>query len=949
MEKLAMTRKARRGAGGVAGLFALVLALLCLPGPAWAGYDDSSGHNVPTGWGSAQNVRVYSDATDDAIYFDGSKNRTRYRWVGSSTRSDGDLAFCLNPALWGATNTEDSKVTSLVSKMRRLSASDFATKAQYEAFCAALYYGCGGPGYSSLGKNWYPSADYKGGSLSYKERFAATHVLLGHYFNGCSKAKTFDAATGQSQSNHDPADEYWDWFKKHFINASTAKSKTAAQFGKKAYGYFTDADMLAHGGWTVAEWEQHVWLVNVGLKSDGTKRNNYGNYQMLVFAESKPSNSITASVAKKSADTGTSGGNALYSLAGAQYAVYSDAALKDKVGTITTDAKGAGSLTLKKLEATTYYAKETKASPGFLPDSQTHAIAMKLGAAPAYGKASAYTGSFSSSEPPAHLAVHAEKRDAAAGTALAGAKFTLKWYAGDYGSISALPAKAGKTVTLTSGADGKTGSADLPLGTYTIQETAAPAGYRLDSTVYLGKISYDASASSGAKAVAVAPAAFKSLGVGGGVLVKMPDEPKLFGISVEKRDATTEDGAPPEGMSLAGAEFAVENASGGTVVVGGRSYAKGAVVATVKTRHEDGRYVASTGKVLPAGTYTVRETVAPAGYALDRDWAQDVTVGGSDEDGHVYQVSCEDAELSGEVALRARKTLLDADGAGKLAVQEGQFAFELLDEAGNRVSTAACGADGLAEFPAIGLAWTDVGKTFHYRIRELSAAEAGIAQEGYALDFRDIAYDGETVDVAVTVEAGEAALECEAAYSRGGDAAAFTNTRKLPYEVTAAKAFEDGELAGGDFSFILRDAAGAEVARAENAADGSISFGRMQWSDAREGDELAFTIEEERAFKPYVEFDGGKVEVRVKAVREDGMLAARVSYAKVDGETGESTAVADGEAATFVNRQVKVELPLTGGDGPGAAAFVAPAGAVAAAVLAGIWLLRRRRAGGAWG
>ena len=56
-------------------------------------------------------------------------------------------------------------------------------------------------------------------------------------------------------------------------------------------------------------------------------------------------------------------GNACYSLADAEYGVYKDAACKNRVATLKTDASG--NTNPIKVPIGTYYVKETKASTGY--------------------------------------------------------------------------------------------------------------------------------------------------------------------------------------------------------------------------------------------------------------------------------------------------------------------------------------------------------------------------------------------------------------------------------------------------------------------------------------------------------------------------------------------------------------------------------------------------------
>ena len=84
-------------------------------------------------------------------------------------------------------------------------------------------------------------------------------------------------------------------------------------------------------------------------------------------------------LSKRSSNPGISGATGAYSLAGAVYGVYLDAGCTVSVGTITTDAKGNGTLaavngTSYLIANNTYYVKELAAPAGFLLDPEVHAV-----------------------------------------------------------------------------------------------------------------------------------------------------------------------------------------------------------------------------------------------------------------------------------------------------------------------------------------------------------------------------------------------------------------------------------------------------------------------------------------------------------------------------------------------------------------------------------------------
>ncbi|MBE5997605.1 MAG: hypothetical protein E7240_09735 [Lachnospiraceae bacterium] len=213
---------------------------------------------------------------------------------------------------------------------------------------------------------------------------------------------------------------------------------------------------------------------------------------------------------KTSADSSVSGGNACYSLSGAVYQVYTDSACTKKAVTtgganasVTTDAAGkSGSV---ELAPGTYYVKETKAPAGFGVNSGVSKVTVS---------GSAAEQEISVQDAPVFDAgglvirkIDAETGQSApaSGRDLAGAEYTVRFYAGIYtkDNLPSSPAKTwvirsvktssgGKTVYEASLSDACRVSGDaffksggkviLPLGTITVQETKEPKGYfRSDS------------------------------------------------------------------------------------------------------------------------------------------------------------------------------------------------------------------------------------------------------------------------------------------------------------------------------------------------------------------------------------------------------------------------------------------------------------------------------------
>lgn len=231
---------------------------------------------------------------------------------------------------------------------------------------------------------------------------------------------------------------------------------------------------------------------------------------------------IKIQLQKTSANPELTKGNSCYSLAGAEYSIYTNKSCsKDSYfGFIRTDANGFGvygdGLDSKgkhvgsDVTNRTYYAKETKAPKGYKLDTTVYTF--KDSGKKTVDGTVIY--SFTCKDVPTNdpVGVVLQKQDAKTGqatTRLAGAEFTLKFYAGTYkteAELKGVPAtrswviktnEKGRAILdkdfLVSGDDFYYSSSEnkmpcLPLGTVTIQETKAPENYELNPNLYIGQI-----------------------------------------------------------------------------------------------------------------------------------------------------------------------------------------------------------------------------------------------------------------------------------------------------------------------------------------------------------------------------------------------------------------------------------------------------------------------------
>ena len=332
----------------------------------------------------------------------------------------------------------------------------------------------------------------------------------------------------------------------------------------------------------------------------------------------------------------TQGNAACYAqdLSGAVYGVYSDAALTNEVGRITTDANGHGELNgITVQRNAVLYTKELVAPRGFNLDSQVYRHAFTT---------NGETYNVQSTDQPLNDPLNIELNKVSAdGTvvtnpaSLEGAEFTIKYYAGQY-TFNDLPTTATRTwviKTIKSPVDntykaalGDTfkvsgdpfyldaGIPTLPLGTLTVEETKAPAGYTLDNKVIDASNSPAPNIRDGVVLFNIVDDNSTARVVGGNAYTVVEGVVR-GGLEIQKKDADT-------GANVGTATFEIVNKNNYDVVARDEN---GDVVATAAagqtlpytiTTDANG-YWKSNDSFLPAGEYELVEVSAPAGYYLN--------------------------------------------------------------------------------------------------------------------------------------------------------------------------------------------------------------------------------------------------------------------------------------------------------------------------------------------
>lgn len=208
---------------------------------------------------------------------------------------------------------------------------------------------------------------------------------------------------------------------------------------------------------------------------------------------------------KSSSRPSLSDGNDCYSLAGAQYGIFSDAACTRSAGTITTDADGAGRS--PDLELGTYYIKELVAPAGYALSNTVTPVEVGAGA---NGTVRVQDEPQSDPTDIVLRKVDAETGEPRplGGATLADAEYTVRFYAGRFATAEEAAASSAlrRTWLLRTSAAGELhlndeakvsgddlyadaeGRIVLPLGTVTIEESASPSGYLLAEGVLIAHI-----------------------------------------------------------------------------------------------------------------------------------------------------------------------------------------------------------------------------------------------------------------------------------------------------------------------------------------------------------------------------------------------------------------------------------------------------------------------------
>ena len=313
--------------------------------------------------------------------------------------------------------------------------------------------------------------------------------------------------------------------------------------------------------------------------------------------ESVDAGSLT--ILKKSKNPDLTAGINGYSLAGARFDIYDNAACQGEPKyTLVTKEDGTTDIINKLAPGSHLYIKETIPPQGFKESSTVHEVVIKP------GKVSVTTVVIENVPVYVAPSVSLVKKDSDGDQAfkgdatLAGAEYTFAFYAGEASAQGTPDAtwvgvtdREGRTsldqATLVSGSEWLIeGQCVLPLGFLTVEETKAPQGYQKSNEVFSAQVVYDEQTRT-AKWVKGEVLSDDAIFCDA-VEFDAVEDIKLFGISVYKKIQGAQTGISPEGI-----QFQIVYKPTGEVV---KTITIGA----------DG--TATTGeRALPCGSYEVRE------------------------------------------------------------------------------------------------------------------------------------------------------------------------------------------------------------------------------------------------------------------------------------------------------------------------------------------------------
>ena len=338
-----------------------------------------------------------------------------------------------------------------------------------------------------------------------------------------------------------------------------------------------------------------------------------------------------------------------------------------------------------------------------------------------------------------------------------------------------------------------------------------------------------------------------------------------------------------------------KNAAGGAVVFDAIDYTE----ADMAGKNEEGKDVILTTTTRQYQIFEVKETLGGMKYdehietiTVTLTDNQDGTITAKPDKSGAAVKFINDYTSKGSVVLTALKKLNGRN------LKAGEFTFKLTDMEGKEIDTQKNAADGTVTFKAIDYTEADMagkdeeGKdviltktTRQYQIFEVKETLEGVT------------YDEHIETITVTLTDNQDGT-ITATPDKSGAYVVFINdyTSKGSVELSALKELTGRELLADEFTFKLTDMEGNEIDTKKNAADGTVTFKAIDFTEADMADKdviLTTTTKQYQIFEVKETLGGVKYDEHIETI----------TVTLTDDQKGTINATADktGAAVKFTN------------------------------------------------
>lgn len=276
-----------------------------------------------------------------------------------------------------------------------------------------------------------------------------------------------------------------------------------------------------------------------------------------------------------------------------------------------------------------------------------------------------------------------------------------------------------------------------------------------------------------------------------------------------------------------------------------------------------------------------------------------------------------------------------ADDASSAKLPAQTLTNQASDTSGTPAAVVTAKGEALSElFSGVTFTEADAGKTFAWTVAETSGAAPGytVDQHKHTVEV-EVADNGNGTITATTYVNGDAVTGSHAliAFENGYHAESNPDAAEGSGRVTTTKTLHNRDLAGGEFTFQMRDAKGTVVATVPNAADGTVDFGAVKYTSEQALADVASGVAAQvgTADKPVYRYTYTLSEV-TDALPENVSAEVPTVTVTVDvADNGDGTMTcsvvwpSDGAPTGFVNAYEADPLPVTIS---GTKVFTAPEG-----------------------